>query len=315
MQTKLIVIKRKFMKVFQNANIAKDLTNIKNSYNKYDADVNLLELKSELIRKRLLDIIYKSKHGHIGGSLSSVEIETVLYFRIMNISPEKINDPDRDRFILSKGHSVEAYYAVLEQAGFVTKELTDTYGHFNSLLAGHPTKKTPGVELNSGALGHGLSYGVGLALAAKIDKKNYASYVLMGDGEQGEGSIYEAAMSAGHYKLDNLVAIIDRNTLQISGKTENIMSLEPIREKWEAFGWEVFDVEGNDIRSLIDLFENLDKQNKKPKLIIAHTIKGCGISFMEKVAKWHHGVPNDEQYAEAIAEIEERIKQYESTTI
>ncbi len=296
------------MKVDQEANSVYFMTDNKTAGQENTEEVKILELKSELIRKRLLDIIYKSKHGHIGGSLSSVEIETVLYFRIMNVSPEKINDPDRDRFILSKGHSVEAYYAVLEHAGFITKELTDSYGSFNSKLAGHPTKKTPGVELNSGALGHGLSYGVGLALAAKMDKRNYTSYVLMGDGEQGEGSIYEAAMSAGHYKLDNLVAIIDRNTLQISGKTENVMSLEPMRERWEAFGWEVFDVEGNDIKSLIETIENFDKQNKKPKMIIAHTTKGCGISFMEKVAKWHHGVPNDEQYHEAIEEINERIK-------
>lgn len=303
------------MKVAQTKNTVIHPTNINDSADLKANDIKQLELYSEKIRKRLLDIIYKSKHGHIGGSLSSVEIETVLYFRIMNVSPEKINDPDRDRFILSKGHSVEAYYAVLEHAGFITKELTDSYGSFNSLLAGHPTKKTPGVELNSGALGHGLSYGVGLALAAKMDKKNYTTYVLMGDGEQGEGSIYEAAMSAGHYELDNLVAIIDRNTLQISGKTEKVMSLEPMRERWEAFGWEVFDVDGNDIKSLIETIENFDKQNKKPKMIIAHTTKGCGISFMEKVAKWHHGVPNDEQYAEAIAEIEERIKQFEGTTI
>lgn len=296
------------MKVIENNPKECQPTELNNFEIKDSSEINRLELISEKIRKRLLDIIYKSKHGHIGGSLSSVEIETVLYFRIMNVSSERINDPDRDRFILSKGHSVEAYYAVLEHAGFITKELTDSYGSFNSLLAGHPTKKTPGVELNSGALGHGLSYGVGLALAAKMDKRSYTTYVLMGDGEQGEGSIYEAAMSAGHYELDNLVAIIDRNTLQISGKTEKVMSLEPMRERWEAFGWEVFDVDGNDIKSLIETIENFDKQNKKPKMIIAHTTKGCGISFMEKVAKWHHGVPNDEQYAEAIAEIEERIK-------
>ncbi len=300
--------KRKYMKVAHTDHTVIHLTDKKDSGNIKSDDIKRLELYSEKIRKRLLDIIYKSKHGHIGGSLSSVEIETVLYFRIMNINPENINDADRDRFILSKGHSVEAYYAVLELAGFINKELTDSYGSFNSPLAGHPTKKTPGVELNSGALDHGLSYGVGLALAAKMDKKAYTTYVLMGDGEQGEGSIYEAAMSAGHYKLDNLVAIIDRNTLQISGKTETVMSLEPLRERWEAFGWEVFDVDGNDIKSLIETFENMDKQNAKPKMIIAHTTKGCGISFMEKIAKWHHGIPNDEQYLEAVEEINERIK-------
>jgi len=296
------------MKIIRDKNTVEFILNLNCSINNETDEVKKLELYSEIIRKRLLDIVYSSKNGHIGGSLSSVEIETVLYFKIMNISPENKNDSNRDRFILSKGHSVEAYYAILEQAGFIDRKTVDTYGSFNSLLAGHPTKKVPGVELNSGALGHGLSYGIGLALAAKMDNKNYTSYVLMGDGEQGEGSIYEAAMSAGHYKLDNLVAIIDRNTLQISGKTENVMSLEPLRERWEAFGWEVFDVEGNDIKSLIDTFESLDKKNSKPKMLIAHTTKGCGISFMEKVAKWHHGIPNDEQYNEAIEEINDRIK-------
>lgn len=296
------------MKAARVENMAKVLAELNYSSHLITDEIKKLELYSEIIRKRLLDIVYSSKNGHIGGSLSSVEIETVLYFKIMNISPENIHDSNRDRFILSKGHSVEAYYAILEQAGFIDRELVDTYGSFNSLLAGHPTKKVPGVELNSGALGHGLSYGVGLSIAAKMDKKNYTTYVLMGDGEQGEGSIYEAAMSAGHYKLDNLVAIIDRNTLQISGKTENVMTLEPMRERWQAFGWEVYDIDGNDIKSLIDIFESLDKNNGKPKMIIAHTTKGCGISFMEKIAKWHHGIPNDEQYKEAIEEIDNRIK-------
>ncbi len=296
------------MKAARVENMAKVLAELNCSSHLITDEIKKLELYSEIIRKRLLDIVYSSKNGHIGGSLSSVEIETVLYFKIMNISPENIHDSNRDRFILSKGHSVEAYYAILEQAGFIDRELVDTYGSFNSLLAGHPTKKVPGVELNSGALGHGLSYGVGLSIAAKMDKKNYTTYVLMGDGEQGEGSIYEAAMSAGHYKLDNLVAIIDRNTLQISGKTENVMTLEPMRERWQAFGWDVFDIDGNDIKSLIDIFESLDKNNGKPKMIIAHTTKGCGISFMEKIAKWHHGIPNAEQYKEAIEEIDNRIK-------
>lgn len=266
-----------------------------------------LQLQSEKVRKRLVEIIYASKSGHIGGSLSSVEIETALYFHFMNIDPKNPQKDDRDRFILSKGHSVEALYSVLAAAGFIDDALLNTYGKFNSMLAGHPIKKIPGVELNSGALGHGLSVGVGLSIAAKRDKKGYKTYVLMGDGEQGEGSIYEAAMSASHYKLDNLVAIIDRNQLQISGSTEDVMSLEPMRERWESFGWEVFDMEGNDMEDIINTFTNINYNNSKPKLIIAHTTKGCGITFMEKVAKWHHGIPNEEQYKEAIAEIEERI--------
>ena len=267
-----------------------------------------LQLQAEKIRKRVVEMIFSSKSGHIGGSLSSVDIETALYFHVMNIDPANPKKEDRDRFILSKGHSVEALYSVLAARGFIEDGVLNTYGQFNSLLEGHPTKKVSGVEHNSGALGHGLSVGVGIAIAAKMDKKTFQTYVLMGDGEQGEGSVYEAAISASHYQLDNLVAIIDRNELQISGRTEEVMSLEPMRERWEAFGWEVFNVDGNDIKVLIDIFDKLDYNNKKPKLIIAFTTKGCGISFMEKVASWHHGVVNEEQYKEAIKEINERIR-------
>jgi len=267
-----------------------------------------LQLQAEKIRKRVVEMIFSSKSGHIGGSLSSVDINTTLYFHIMNIDPENALKNDRDRFILSKGHSVEALYSVLAAKGFIKDSLLKTYGQFNPILEGHPTKKVSGVEHNSGSLGHGLSVGMGIALAAKMDNKSYRTYVLMGDGEQGEGSIYEAAMSASHYKLDNLIAIIDRNELQISGNTEEVMMLEPIRERWEANGWEVFDVDGNDISVLVDIFNSLNVNNKKPKLIIAHTIKGCGISFMERLANWHHGVVNEKQYEEAIIEINERIK-------
>jgi len=267
-----------------------------------------LRLQAEKIRRKVVEIVYASKGGHIGGSLSSVDIETALYFHVMNIDPKNPNMENRDRFILSKGHSVEALYSVLAAKGFIEDSLLDTYGQFNSKLAGHPTKKTPGIELNSGALGHGLSVGIGMAMAAKMDQKTYKTYVLMGDGEQGEGSIYEAAMSGSHYKLDNLVAIIDRNKLQISGKTEDVMSLEPMRGRWEAFGWEVMDMEGNDMKDIVKTFENMDYGNGKPKLIIAHTTKGCGISYMEKIAKWHHGVPNNDQFNLAITEIKAKIK-------
>ena len=277
-----------------------------------ESEVKRLKIQAEEIRKRLLQIVFSAKAGHIGGSLSSVDVETALYFHVMHVDPTNPQDPDRDRFILSKGHSVEAYYAVLAAKGFISQELLDTYGHFGSKLAGHPTKKIPGIELNSGALGHGLSVGVGLAMAAKMDKKTFRTYVLMGDGEQGEGSIYEAAMAASHYKLGNLVAVIDRNTLQISGLTEDVMSLEPMRERWEAFGWEVIDVQGNDMADLIDRFDNLDYTNGKPKLFISHTTKGKGISYMEKVAKWHHGVPDEAQYREALQEIDERINALKS---
>lgn len=266
-----------------------------------------LQVQAEKIRKRVIEIIYNANSGHIGGSLSSVDMETILYFYVMNIDPKNPTKADRDRFILSKGHSVEALYATLTEAGFIDEKILKTYGQFNSPLAGHPTKKTPGIELNSGALGHGLSVGVGTAIAAKMDKQSYRTFVLMGDGEQGEGSIYEAAMSASHHKLDNLVAIIDRNTLQISGLTEDVMSLEPMRGRWEAFGWNVLETNGNDIASLVDTFDNINYKNKKPTLIISHSTKGYGVSYMEKIAKWHHGVPNEEQYKEAIEMITERL--------
>ena len=278
-----------------------------------ESKVRELKLKAEEIRKRVVQIVYSSRGGHIGGSLSSIEIETALYFHVMKVDQANPQMPDRDRFILSKGHSVEALYSVLAAKGFVEQSLLDTYGQFNSKLAGHPTKKTPGVELNSGALGHGLSVGVGMAIGAKMSKSAFRTYVLMGDGEQGEGSIYEAAMSASHYKLDNLVAIIDRNTLQISGKTETVMALEPMRERWEAFGWDVFDVKGNDMEDIVNTFDGLNYSNSKPKLIISHSTKGNGISFMENGAKWHHGVPAEQQYLDAIAEIEARIEQLKKT--
>ena len=266
-----------------------------------------LRLQAEKIRRRIVEVVYSAQAGHIGGSLSSVEIETVLYFYVMNIDPVNPKMPGRDRFILSKGHSVEALYATLEARGFLPKEVLDTYGKYQSVLAGHPTKSVPGVELNSGALGHGLSVAVGMSIANKIDGGNSKAFVLMGDGEQGEGSIYEAAMAASHYKLDNLVAIIDRNHLQISGTTEEVMFLDPMRKRWEAFGWEVFEIDGNNIDELVNTFDNLAYENQKPKLIIAETRKGNGISYMEGQRKWHHGVPNKEQYEQAVNEIDQRI--------
>ncbi len=189
--------------------------------------VKTLELQSEKNRKRLVEIVYKAKAGHIGGDLSCLNVLTALYFDIMRVWPDKPKETKRDRFVMSKGHCVEALYVTLEAKGFISHEVTDTLGEFGSILSGHPTIEVPGIEVNSGALGHGLSIGVGMAIAAKMDKADYKTYVLMGDGEQGEGSIYEAAMAGNQYKLDNLVAIIDRNRLQISGTTEEVMSLMP----------------------------------------------------------------------------------------
>lgn len=261
------------------------------------------------MRKRLLGVIYNAKTGHIGGGLSSLNMLAALYFHVLNIDPKQPIKENRDRFIMSKGHCVEALYCVLEERGFISKELLDTYGKYDSPLAGHPTVKTPGIEVNTGALGHGLSIGVGLSIAAKMDRKNYKTFVLMGDGEQGEGSIYEAAMSAGHYKLDNLVAIIDRNGLQISDKTENVMSIDPIKERWAAFGWDVSDVDGDDIESIINRLERIDYGNNKPHLIISNTTKGKGIPYMENVLKWHHGIPSENEYQKCLSELEAQINE------
>ena len=263
--------------------------------------------QAEINRKRLIEVIYNAKAGHIGGDLSCLNVLTALYFNILNVDANDPKNPNRDRFVLSKGHCVESLYVVLEAKGFLTKEVLDTLGQYKSLLSGHPTIEVSGIEVNTGALGHGLPIGVGMAIAAKMDKKDYKTYVLMGDGEQGEGSIYEAAMAGNQYKLDNLVAIIDRNHLQISGNTEDVMALDNIYQRWTAFGWDVIEMNGDDMESIISTFNSIDYNNGKPHLLVSDTTKGYGVSFMENIAKWHHGVPNQEQYEMAIQEITERI--------
>lgn len=271
-----------------------------------------LELLCEKNRKRLVEVVYNAHAGHIGGDLSCLNVMTALYFEVMrNISPANPKNPDRDRFVLSKGHCVEALYVTLEAKGFLKSEVMDTLGKFGSILSGHPTIEVPGIEVNSGALGHGLSIGVGMAIAAKMDKKDYRTYVLMGDGEQGEGSIYEAAMAGNRYHLDNLVAIIDRNHLQISGNTEDVMHIDSIKERWSAFGWDVITMNGDSMEDIVKTFAAIDYQNGKPHLLVSETTKGKGVSFMEGIAKWHHGVLNEEQCKTAVKEIEERIAQLE----
>ena len=270
-----------------------------------------LIMQSEVNRRRLMEIIYKAGAGHTGGDLSVMNLMTALYFDIMNVNPEDPKMPERDRFVLSKGHCVEALYTVLEARGFIKPGVLDTLGQFGSVLSGHPTIEVPGIEVNTGALGHGLPIGVGMAIAAKMDGKAYKTYVVMGDGEQGEGSIYEAAMAGSKYKLDNLVAIIDRNHLQISGNTEDVMPLDSIRERWSAFGWDVKEMNGDSMEDIVKTFESIDYENQKPHLLVSDTTKGRGVSFMEGIAKWHHGVLNEEQCREAVKEIEERIKSLE----
>lgn len=276
-------------------------------------DINQLKLISEQSRRRLLEVICSARAGHTGGDLSCLNVLTALYFHTLRLDPADLKNPDRDRFILSKGHCVEALFVTLEARGILPKEMLDTLGRFGSPLGGHPTVNVPGIEVNSGALGHGLSVGVGMALAARMDARSYRTFVLMGDGEQGEGSIYEAAMAAHQYKLGNLIAIIDRNHLQISGNTEDVMALEDIRARWEAFGWEVTDMDGDRMADIVRTLDGL-QDGDRPHLLVSHTTKGKGVSYMENVAKWHHGVPTAEEYTQALAEIDARIAQMEEET-
>lgn len=271
--------------------------------------VTELRRKAQDIRQAVVELIYHAKAGHIGGSLSSTDILTVLYYEIMNVDPQNPHAPNRDRFILSKGHSVEAFWCVLADKGFFPKDELKTFSQFGTRLIGHPNNQVPGVEMNTGSLGHGLSLSVGMSLAGKMDNASYRVFTLMGDGEQAEGSVWEAAMAGAHYQLDNLVAIIDRNHLQISGTTEDVMSLEPLADKWRAFGWEVVEVDGNNIRELYQVLSQVPLVKNKPTLIIANTIKGKGVSFIENQASWHHRVPTPEEYELALQELRQGVAQ------
>ena len=270
-----------------------------------------LQLKSVRLRKKTLEAIYEAGAGHTGGSLSCLDILNVLYNRILNVSPEKFPDPNRDRYVQSKGHSVEALYAVLADRGFFPEAELKTICHYQSHFVGHPTRHIPGIEMNTGALGHGLPISVGMAIAGKMDAAPYRVFTLLGDGELAEGSNWEAAMSAAHYKLDNLTAIIDHNTLQISGRTRDVMSNEPIDEKFRAFGWAVKIVNGHNFAELTDALSK-PAEIGKPTCVIANTVKGKGVSFMEDVAKWHHGVPSEAELKQALGELdlaEARLKE------
>lgn len=267
--------------------------------------IRFLESKSIIHRRLILKMIYTAKAGHTGGSLSCVDILNVLYNHVMNIDPENFSDINRDHYVHSKGHSVEALYAVLADKGFFKLEELDTIEKYGSDFIGHPTRKVPGIEQNTGALGHGLSIAVGMALAAKKNGKKDRVFTIMGDGEITEGSIWEASASASNFHLDNLVAIIDRNTLQITGRTENVMAMEPIEEKFTSFGFAVRWVDGHSIPDLLEVFENLPFEVGKPNLIIARTVKGKGISFMEDEVGWHHHVPTEAEYATAMKELDE----------
>lgn len=268
---------------------------------------NLKALAYEL-REDVMDIIMSGKAGHIGGDMSVMEILTEIYFDQMNISPENMDDPNRDKFVMSKGHSVEAYYAVLAKKGFFPiEEVVEQFSKFGSKYIGHPNNKLPGIEMNSGSLGHGLPVCVGMALAGKMNGQDYRVYTVMGDGELAEGSVWEGAMAAHQYKLDNLCAVVDRNRLQISGNTEDVMGHDDLHERFRAFGWNVIDVaDGNDIDQLKAAFDAAKEVKGKPTVLVANTIKGKGSPVMENKANWHHKVPNEEELAQIRKDLAER---------
>lgn len=271
-----------------------------------------LQQKSIGYRVALLKYIKMANAGHTGGSLSCTDILNVLYNDVLNVSPENFQDNNRDRYIQSKGHSVEALYVVLADRGFFPELELETMCRYNSPYVGHPTRKVNGIEFNTGALGHGLSISAGIALAAKKDNKTYRVFTLLGDGELAEGSNWEAAMLAAHYKLDNLVAILDHNGLQITGTNREVCNPYPIDEKFNAFGWEIIETDGNSITQLRETFRKMPLKEGKPTLIIANTTKGKGVSFMENIKKWHHGVPSDEQYEIAMKELDAELEKLNS---
>ncbi|MBN1116853.1 MAG: transketolase [Bacteroidales bacterium] len=266
-----------------------------------------LQQKSVKYRLAMLKYIKMAKAGHTGGDLSSTDILNVLYNDVLNVSPANFGDPNRDRYIQSKGHAVEALYVVLADQGFYPETDLETMCKYKSPYVGHPTRKVNGIEFNTGGLGHGLSICAGLALAAKKDKAPYRVFTLIGDGELAEGSNWEAGMMASHYELDNLVAVLDHNTLQITGKNADVCNPHPIDEKWKAFGWQVVTVNGHNIAELREILNNTPIEKGKPTFVIANTIKGKGVSFMEGEKKWHHGVPTDEEYETAIKELESEL--------
>jgi transketolase len=266
----------------------------------------MLGKRASQIRRTALTMIQRAGTGHTGGDLSAADILATLYFAVLKIDPREPKRSQRDRFIMSKGHCSGALYATLAEAGFFPVEELETYMQPLSRLNGHPNcVKIPGVETNTGPLGHGLPVAVGAALAAKLDHACWRTFVLTGDGELQEGSNWEAAMTAAHYYLDNLTVIVDRNCLQQGDRTENTVKLEPLADKWRAFGWAVVEVDGHDYNALLDTFERLPLTPGKPNCLIAHTHKGKGVSFMEDQVGWHHRVPTAEELAAALRELSE----------
>lgn len=278
-----------------------------------DQRINELMLQGERIRRKALEAIYAAKSGHVGGSLSITDILTVLYFGKMNINPENPKMEDRDRFVLSKGHCTPAMYATLAARGFFPQEDLQTFRGIDSYLSGHvEMTKVPGIDMSAGSLGQGLSAAIGMALVAKCDKKNYKVYAALGDGEIQEGQIWEAAMAAGNYNLDNLIVFVDNNKLQIDGTVEEVMSPYPIEDKFKAFKWNVLTIDGHNYEEICDAIDKGVKNQGSPTVIVANTVKGKGISFMENNVKWHGNVPSQEEFHQAFGELDDRIKKLEA---
>ncbi len=267
-------------------------------------DIKYIENKCKKVRKLIIDSLYKAKSGHTGGSLSSVEIVTTIFTAFLRFDPDDPFKRERDKFILSKGHAAPVLYVNLALNGFFNIFELNTLRFNNTRLQGHPSReKLPCIDASTGSLGQGFSIAVGYALADKIDKLDYYTYVVLGDGEIQEGQIWEAAMSASHYKLDNIIAFLDHNKLQIDGEIKNVMNVLPIKEKFEAFGWDVIEIDGHNISEMIKAIERAFNIKEKPHLIVAHTIKGKGVDFIENKVKWHGIAPNKEEYYNAIKQL------------
>ncbi len=263
-----------------------------------------LEELARDIRKEILNMIYRTSSPHIGSAFSIVEILAALYFEIMSVDSNNSQWKQRDRFILSKGHACAALYATLFHKKFISREILDGFAINGGTLEHHPTRNTNfGIEISTGSLGHGLSIGAGIAIGAKHDKANYRTFVLLGDGETNEGDVWESAMFASHHKLDNLIAIVDYNKIQALGRTDEVIGLEPFAQKWDSFGWEVREIDGHNFDDIIDTCKDIPFKQGKPNVIIAHTIKGKGVSFMEDTLLWHYRCPNKDDYTRALEEI------------
>ncbi|MCT4544380.1 MAG: transketolase [Vallitalea sp.] len=270
-----------------------------------DLELSNLEKKANELRKLCVDTVVWAGSGHIGGALSAMDIFTILYYKYLNIDPTNPDWEDRDRFILSKGHVGVGFAPVLADKGYIDKDLLKEYNHTGSILGMHlDGNKVSGVDASTGSLGHGLSIAIGMALAAKINNKNYTTFCLLGDGECDEGSVWEAAMSVAHFKITNLITIVDRNRCMIDGPTEDVMSLEPFVQKWEAFGFIVKEVNGHSFKELSEAIDYALSEDKAPVVIVANTIKGCGVDFMENDYKWHYGGLNSEKILQSKESLE-----------